>query len=115
MDAQLRRLIRDRAGNRCEYCLIPQSAVKMPLQAEHVIALQHQGASLEENLALACDRCNLYKGTNLSAIDPKDGTIVGLFNPRKDRWKDSFLDRSGNHCRNYARWASNREIVAVQC
>jgi len=58
---------------------------------EHIIALQHQGASVEENIALACDRCNLFKGTNLSAIDPQDGTIVGLFNPRKDNWRDHFL------------------------
>ena len=90
MDAQLRRFIRDRAGDRCEYCLVPQAALKMPLQVEHIIAVQHQGESNPDNLALACDRCNLYKGTNLSSVDPQSGQITRLFDPRRDAWTEHF-------------------------
>lgn len=42
------------------------------------------------NLALACDRCNLHKGTNLSSIDPETGDHVSLFNPRKHEWLQHF-------------------------
>jgi 5-methylcytosine-specific restriction endonuclease McrA len=67
MDAT-RDLVRRRAGDRCEYCLLPQQA--MPLlsfHVEHVIAKQHLNDATDDpaNLALACNRCNAYKGTNL--------------------------------------------------
>jgi len=42
------------------------------------------------NLACACDRCNAYKGPNLSSIDPADGSIVNLFHPRRDVWLEHF-------------------------
>ena len=87
MDAQTRRLVRDRAGDTCEYCLLPQDALpNATFHVEHIIASQHGGADDPQNLALACDRCNLYKGPNLTAIDPLTGNI----NPRKDRWDDHF-------------------------
>jgi hypothetical protein len=44
-----------------------------------------------ENLALACYRCNKFKGPNLSAIDRKTKKIVPLFNPRTQRWRDHFV------------------------
>lgn len=39
---------------------------------------------------LACDRCNLYKGPNLSSVDPETLAIVLLFNPRKAAWAEHF-------------------------
>jgi hypothetical protein len=44
-------------------------------------------------LALACHRCNLRKGPNLTGIDPITGEIVPLFDPRRDRWLDHFRFR----------------------
>ena len=91
MNTFLRQLVRRRAGERCEYCRIPQFAIPDgPLQVEHIIALQHQGTDDPDNLALACDRCNRLKGPNLSAIDPVTGTVVRLFDPRRDRWHEHF-------------------------
>jgi hypothetical protein len=46
------------------------------------------------NLALACQDCNLHKGTNLAGIDPENGQIVPLFNPRSDTW-DAHFERRG--------------------
>ena len=43
-----------------------------------------------DNLALACHRCNLHKGTNLSSVDPKTGAVVPLFHPRRDDWNEHF-------------------------
>ena len=94
MNDRLRELVRSRAGGRCEYCRLPQSAVPFaPFQIEHVVARQHGGSDDEGNLALACDRCNLHKGPNLSGVDPVDGTIVQLFHPRRQVWSDHFALR----------------------
>ncbi len=90
MDAGIPSGVRERAQPRCEYCGLPQAAVLFAFQIEHVIARQHRGSDDPSNLALACDRCNLHKGTNLSAIDPISGNIVAIFNPRKDRWHEHF-------------------------
>ena len=85
MEAAIRDLVRRRAGNRCEYCGLPQSAVPhAPFHVEHVVARQHGGSDDPVNLALACDRCNLHKGPNLSGIDPEADATVSLFHPRND-------------------------------
>jgi len=46
-------------------------------------------------LALACDRCNAYKGPNLTSIDPETNAVVPLFSPREDIWGDHFVARGG--------------------
>ena len=95
-DQRVRELVRDRARNACEYCRIPQSATLLvPFHVEHIVPKQHGGSDDPEGLALACDRCNAYKGPNLSSIDPDTGAVTRLFNPREDRWSDHFVPREG--------------------
>ncbi len=89
-DASRRRLVRQRAGGRCEYCQLPQHAVDLAFHIEHIVARQHGGADDSENLALSCDRCNLNKGPNLTAIDPVTRQIIPLFHPRRDAWSEHF-------------------------
>ncbi|MBI3245289.1 MAG: HNH endonuclease [Deltaproteobacteria bacterium] len=93
MDAAVRHLVRQRAGEWCEYCRLPQDAVEATFHIEHIVALQHGGQDDPSNLALACDRCNLYKGPNLTSIDSESGAIVLLFHPRQDTWQDHFVFR----------------------
>lgn len=98
MDATTKNLVRQRAGDCCEYCHLPQDATPfITFHIEHVIAKQHtpDDDNLDDlkRLALACDRCNLFKGPNLSSIDPNSGEIVNLFNPRTDNWNDHFATR----------------------
>jgi hypothetical protein len=57
---------------------------------EHVIAQQHLVDDNLQNLALACDRCNAFKGPNLSSVDPVTNAVVHLFHPRIDDWKEHF-------------------------
>ena len=96
MPSYVRELVRTRAGDRCEYCHIPQSATPFtPFHIEHVIARQHLDDDTPANLALACDRCNAYKGPNLSGIDPETGDVVDLFHPRKQLWDDHFVEQAG--------------------
>ena len=98
MDDTTRNLVRRRAGNRCEYCLLPQEAIPLlTFHIEHIIAKQHLDDDINDPnlLALACNRCNAYKGTNLTSIDPDTKAIVAVYNPRKDRWLDHFHAQHG--------------------
>lgn len=91
MDAKLRQFVRTRAGQRCEYCRVPQEFSELRFHIEHIIPRQHGGTDDAHNLALACPNCNFQKGPNLTAIDPTGGEIVVLFDPRRDSWFDHFL------------------------
>lgn len=95
MNIAMQKAVRDRAGNRCEYCLLPEEHTHFRFCNDHIIAQQHQGATTLENLAFACPRCNLHKGPNLAGIDPESETLAPLFNPRTDRWIDHFREVNG--------------------
>jgi HNH endonuclease len=88
--ARLRRLVIERARGCCEYCLLHQDDTDFAHHVDHLIALKHGGRTEEENLALACMECNLRKGPDLAAIDPVEGVMVELFNPRVQRWSEHF-------------------------
>src|SRR5215217_1178037 len=90
MSAALRRLARERAEHRCEYCRIPQASSMLAFHVEHIIPQQHGGLTSEENLALSCPHCNMHKGPNLTGIDPDTGQISRLFHPRRDVWAEHF-------------------------
>jgi len=91
MDRALRAAVRERAGDRCEYCgLLQRDLPLVTFHVEHVIPKQHGGVDAAENLALACNHCNFHKGPNLTGIDPDTGDIVVLFHPRKQRWSEHF-------------------------
>ncbi len=111
MEAALRELVRRRAGNHCEYCRLPQSALPhAPFHVAHVVARQHGGSDDAANLALACDRCNLHKGPNLSGIDAETGVTVPLFHPRRNAWDDHFHFQGG---RIFGRTTCGRATVQV--
>ena len=96
MDPTVREFVRRRASNACEYCRIPQQATPViPFHVEHIVSRQHGGTDEPGCLALACDRCNAYKGPNLTSIDPDTGELVALFNARQDVWRDHFVLREG--------------------
>lgn len=91
MDGSLRQRVRERAGNRCEYCRLRQEHDRFhPFHVEHIMARQHGGTDDSQNLALACHQCNLHKGTNLTGVDPDTNEVTRLFDPRRDRWEDHF-------------------------
>jgi hypothetical protein len=96
MEAALRYFVRQRAGNRCEYCRLHQRHTPIfTFHIEHIRAKQHGGTDDPSNLALACHLCNRAKGPNLSSVDPATGQMVRLFNPREDRWEVYFTFQGG--------------------
>ena len=86
----LRRAVLERAGRRCEYCLLPERFSRHALEADHVFSDQHGGSTVESNLAASCMRCNRAKGPNVAAIDDESGDPVTLFHPRRQDWPDHF-------------------------
>jgi hypothetical protein len=91
MNAEIRRLIRQRAGDCCEYCGMRQSDEAWSrFHVEHIVARQHKGGDSMDNLCLCCQHCNLHKGPNLSGIDLVTGVMTRLFHPRQDVWDEHF-------------------------
>jgi hypothetical protein len=84
------RRIRLRAGNRCEYCGIPQAGQEATFHIDHVLPRRDGGLTTLENLALACVSCSLRKGARTEARDPHTGEMASVFNPRTQRWEEHF-------------------------
>ena len=94
-ESPLKRRVRDRAGDRCEYCLLPQSLSRVTFHLEHTTARKHGGGDGFENLALACERCNTLKGSDLCGLDPENGRAVRLYDPRDDERGAHFRQVGG--------------------
>ena len=91
MNERTKARVRERAGNRCEYCKVHQQDSPLAaLHVEHIRPRVHGGSDNFDNLALACVDCNLHKGTNLTGIDPQTNQVTEIFHPRRQRWEHHF-------------------------
>ena len=86
----IRQRVREYFGFRCSYCLAAQRYVLSKLEVEHIIAHSRGGSSEEWNLCLACRLCNRFKSDQIEAVDPVEGELVSLFNPRTQVWSEHF-------------------------
>jgi hypothetical protein len=91
MNERVRDRVRQRAGDRCEYCQMPQSGTVLPHEADHIRSQKHGGPTTLGNLCWACALCNSYKGSDVSAFPPGSDHFVRLFDPRSDAWDDHFF------------------------
>ncbi len=94
---RLRKLVRERAQGRCEYCGKPEEDEIYPHHVEHIIARKHGGPTIADNLAWACIRCNMAKGTDIATIEEESGALTRLFDPRVQRWEEHFLLEASMH------------------
>jgi hypothetical protein len=85
-----REAIRELAGNCCEYCRVREDGLLALFQIDHIIPVKHGGMDDDENLCLACLKCNGYKGPNVAALDPETGDATKLYNPRQQIWDEHF-------------------------
>jgi hypothetical protein len=91
MSAATKLAVRQRAFDRCEYCRLPQSAQPyVTFHVEHILSRKHRGTDDPLNLALACERCNAFKGSDLTGVDQDTNLVERLFNPRSQKWHDHF-------------------------
>lgn len=87
---RLRKIVAERAGYRCEYCLLPESFAFYRFQVDHIISLKHGGLTVESNLAYSCVTCNNAKGSDIGTVLFPRREFVRLFNPRIDDWEAHF-------------------------
>lgn len=93
--ARLRRRVSQRAGDRCEYCLLAQHDAYFSHEFDHIVAEKHGGLTTFENLAWSCFDCNRFKGSDIASCDPESGELVPLFNPRIQAWAEHFVIHEG--------------------
>ncbi len=87
--APVRARVAERAGGRCEYCLLHSEDAGFAHQLDHIVSRKHGGASSAANLAFACVTSNRHKGSDIASIS-RAGTLVRFFHPRLDRWAHHF-------------------------
>ena len=88
--AGLRRLVKERANGRCEYCGLAQVGQEATFHIDHIQPVSAGGPTVAENLALACTSCSLRKEARWTGIDSVTGRKVRLFHPRRQIWSDHF-------------------------
>lgn len=86
----VRKLVRERAGERCEYCHKPDNLDTYSPQVDHILPPRHGGNDIVDNFAWACFNCNNHKGTDVASYDPQTNALTPLFNPRAQAWDDHF-------------------------
>jgi hypothetical protein len=86
----LRHRVAVQARHRCGYCLTSEAIVGTPMEIDHIIPQSLGGPTEEDNLWLACSLCNDHKSDRIAALDALTGTIVRLFDPRHQVWREHF-------------------------
>jgi hypothetical protein len=86
-----RQRIRQRAKFLCEYCHSSEEASTSLFTFDHLIPQSLGGNDTENNLALACHRCNGRRYNFTDGIDPEIQITFLLFNPRHNNWSEHFI------------------------
>ena len=86
----VRRIVRDRAGNRCKCCCHHAGYACAPFVCEHILPRVHGAGNTASELAWACAACNGQKYAKTHARDPETGRTIVLFNPRRQHWSRHF-------------------------
>jgi HNH endonuclease len=86
----LRKQVEERAKSLCEYCLIPIEETYFGGEIDHIESLKHDGPTILENLALACQPCNRNKGSDLGSNSATTNILARFYNPRIDLWSEHF-------------------------
>ncbi len=83
-----RNRIAERAGRRCEYCLLHENVSAKHHEPDHIVPRKHSGSDNDDNLAWACFHCNRHKASEVGAFDIETSQLVPLFNPRRQVWAE---------------------------
>lgn len=86
----LRSAVIQRAGERCEYCLLTSRIQVGGFELDHIHPLSRGGPTTLDNLAFACPVCNGCKLNHVDGQDSLTGEVVPLFSPRTQSWHDHF-------------------------
>jgi hypothetical protein len=87
---KIKKAVEQRAKGCCEYCQCVALYIPVPFTMEHIIPQVHGGSDDVDNLAFACGHCNGAKYSKIEAKDEITNSVVRLFHPRRDVWKNHF-------------------------
>lgn len=90
-----RRIVRQRSGEGCEYCLIHEDDAFFSFEIDHIISEKHGGLTHPDNLAYTCFFCNRFKGSDIGSVLLPDTQIIRFYHPRKDIWQEHFKLENG--------------------
>jgi len=90
ISASLRRAVRRRAEDRCEYCQTCAELSGHDLTVDHIISRSAGGRTNLENLCWCCFWCNAFKQARHEVLDSQSARVLLLFNPRCDDWNAHF-------------------------
>ncbi|NJK62381.1 MAG: HNH endonuclease [Synechococcaceae cyanobacterium SM2_3_1] len=90
ISGELRSRIFKADSHRCCYCQTSEANSGIPLTFDHIHPRSKGGATVFENLCLACRPCNEYKSDAIEGLDPVTGSVVALFHARQEIWNDHF-------------------------
>jgi hypothetical protein len=91
ISANSRKYIRQRANFLCEYCHSSEEASASLFTFDHLLPQSLGGGDEDDNLALACHRCNGRRYNFTTGTDAQTASLVALFNPRQDIWSEHFI------------------------
>ena len=60
----------------------------LAFEVEHIQPRSAGGDDSSDNLALACESCNLFKSDATTGWDEVEARQVPFFHPRRDRWEE---------------------------
>ena len=95
MNKNIRKALKTRAKQLCEYCFSPEYFSPDPFECDHIIPISKGGNDDLENFALACSGCNGLKHDSTHATDAATGQSVPLYNPRRHIWSEHFTWNKG--------------------
>jgi HNH endonuclease len=83
-----KKYVRNRADSLCEYCHSPEKISTSRFTFDHLQPRSLGGADTEDNLALACNRCNQNRYNFVVGHDTETASITPLFNCYPQPWPD---------------------------
>jgi HNH endonuclease len=87
---ELQRQIRACFANCCAYCRSAEALTVISFEFENIIPRSAGGATIFENLCLACPSCNRYKAFRQTGFDLVTQQDVNLFHPHLQSWTEHF-------------------------
>ncbi len=90
ISSKLRKAVKIRAGNRCEYCQWFADYCITTYHIYHIVPLSRGGLTVPHNLAFSCGGCNGFKNNRTVCFDEISQTQAVIFNPREHSWNQHF-------------------------
>lgn len=87
---ELQRRIRACFADCCAYCRSAEALTVTTFEFEHIVPRSAGGATMFENLCLACPSCNRYKTVRQNGFDLVTQQDVALFHPHLHSWNEHF-------------------------